>query len=93
MLVCFTDPKYTIPYIYFCFLVHSDCAVQAVTIQGVSAAVFDLVLGYIYRGRLDTAEVELLKGTFLAANMLQIPDLELLTVSKLHKAPQHILSA
>lgn len=45
---------------------------EAVTIHGVSSEVFTIVLSYIYRGRVDTADVDLLKGTFLAANMLQV---------------------
>ena len=33
---------------------------------------FTIVVSYIYRGRVDTSDVDLLKGTFLAANMLQV---------------------
>ncbi len=33
------------------------------------------VLGYIYCGRLDTGDMEVLKGVYLAANMLQMADL------------------
>ena len=40
---------------------------------------------YMYRGRVESQEVDTLKGVFLAANMLQMTDLELLTVHKLHK--------
>ena len=58
---------------------------QEIPIHGLSAPVFRIVLNYIYRGRVDTAEVEALKGTFLAANMLQMTDLEHITASKLHK--------
>ena len=58
---------------------------EAVTIHGVSSEVFTTVLSYIYKGRVDTSDVDLLKGTFLAANMLQMIDLEHLTVNKLHK--------
>jgi hypothetical protein len=39
------------------------------------------VLTYIYTGRLDSADVEVLKGIFLAANMLQMSDLEHITVT------------
>ena len=46
---------------------------------------FQQVLGYIYKGRVDTTDVEILKGIYLAANMLQMSDLEHLTISKLHK--------
>ena len=58
---------------------------EAVTIHGVSSEVFTIVLSYIYRGRVDTCDVDTLKGTFLAANMLQMTDLEHITVNKLHK--------
>ena len=40
---------------------------------------------YMYRGRVESQEVDTLKGVFLAANMLQMTDLELLAVHKLHK--------
>ncbi len=33
------------------------------------------MLGYIYCGRLDTGDMEVLKGVYLAANMLQMADL------------------
>ena len=33
------------------------------------------VLGYIYCGRLDSSDMEILKGVYLAANMLQMADL------------------
>merc|ERR1711884_391402 len=36
-------------------------------------------------GRVESQEVDTLKGVFLAANMLQMTDLEILTVHKLHK--------
>ena len=58
---------------------------QEIEIHGLSASVFKIVMNYIYRGRVDVAEVEALKGTFLAANMLQMSDLEHLAVNKLHK--------
>ena len=45
---------------------------QEIPIHGLSAPVFRIVLNYIYRGRVDTSEVEALKGAFLAANMLQV---------------------
>ena len=38
------------------------------------------VLNYIYTGRVETNEAEVVKGIFLAANMLQMSDLEQLTV-------------
>ena len=40
---------------------------------------------YMYRGRVESQEVDTLKGVFLAANMLQMTDLEMLAVHKLHK--------
>jgi hypothetical protein len=43
------------------------------------------VLSYIYTGRLDTVDVEVLKGIFLAANMLQMSDLEHITVTSSHR--------
>ena len=58
---------------------------QEIEIHGLSASVFRIVMNYIYRGRVDISEVEALKGTFLAANMLQMSDLEHLAVNKLHK--------
>ena len=58
---------------------------QEIEIHGLSAPVFRIVMNYIYRGRVDISEVEALKGTFLAANMLQMSDLEHLAVNKLHK--------
>ena len=58
---------------------------EAVTIHGLTSGVFRIVLTYIYRGRVDTSDVDSLKGTFLAANMLQMTDLEHITVNKLHK--------
>jgi len=58
---------------------------EDVKIQGVEPDVFQQVLGYIYKGRVDTTDVEILKGIYLAANMLQMSDLEHLTISKLHK--------
>ena len=39
------------------------------------------MLNYIYTGRVETNEAEVVKGIFLAANMLQMSDLEQLTVS------------
>ena len=45
----------------------------------------DVCREYMYRGRVESQEVDTLKGVFLAANMLQMTDLELLTVHKLHK--------
>ena len=39
----------------------------------------------MYRGRVESQEVDTLKGVFLAANMLQMTDLEMLAVHKLHK--------
>ena len=38
------------------------------------------MLNYIYTGRVETNEAEVVKGIFLAANMLQMSDLEQLTV-------------
>ncbi len=32
-------------------------------------------MGYIYCGRLDSSDIEVLKGIYLAANMLQMADL------------------
>ena len=40
------------------------------------------VLTYIYTGRLDSADVEVIKGIFLASNMLQMSDLEHIAVWK-----------
>ena len=58
---------------------------ETVNLHGVTKDVFSIVLSYIYRGRVDTCDVDTLKGTFLAANMLQMIDLEHITVNKLHK--------
>ena len=63
----------------------SETREEAVTIHGLTAEVFRIVLNYIYRGRVDTSDVDRLKGAFLAANMLQMTDLEHITVNKLHK--------
>ena len=45
----------------------------------------DVCREYMYRGRVESQEVDTLKGVFLAANMLQMTDLEILTIHKLHK--------
>ena len=48
------------------------------------------MLSYIYTGRVETSEVEVVKGIFLAANMLQMSDLEQLTVRVGLSGPCHI---
>ena len=62
---------------------------EEVKLQGVEPEVFQQVMVYIYTGCLDTSDVETLKGIFLAANMLQMSDLEHITVSK---PPTHHLT-
>jgi len=58
---------------------------EDIKIQGVDPDVFQQVLAYIYTGRLDTIDVDVLKGVFLASNMLQMSDLEHITVTLLSK--------
>jgi len=59
---------------------------QDVKLQGMERQVFQEVLGYIYCGRLDAVDIDILKGVYLAANMLQMSDLEHLTITKLGKS-------
>jgi len=58
---------------------------EDIKIQGVEPEVFQEVLSYIYTGRLDCQDPEVLKGIFLASNMLQMGDLEHCTVVRLTK--------
>ncbi len=55
------------------------------------------MLGYIYCGRLDSSDIEVLKGIYLAANMLQMADLgkpleqlEPLELAKLRVGPPRL---
>jgi len=59
---------------------------QDVKIQGIDPEVMQEVLAYIYSGKVETSDVDILKGMYLAANMLQMSDLEHITVVKLGKA-------
>ncbi|XP_023328402.1 kelch repeat and BTB domain-containing protein 12 [Eurytemora carolleeae] len=63
----------------------SESRNQDVKLQGMEPDVFQEVLGYIYCGRLVSTDIDILKGVYLAANMLQMSDLEHLTINKLGK--------
>ena len=41
-------------------------------IQGIEPEVMQEVLAYIYSGKVETSDVDILKGMYLAANMLQV---------------------
>jgi len=58
---------------------------QDIKLQDIEPEVFQEVLGYIYCGRIDSTQIDVLKGVYLAANMLQMSDLEHLTINKLGK--------
>ena len=53
-------------------------------IQGIDPEVMQEVLAYIYSGKVETSDVDILKGMYLAANMLQVSFLSFVSKTKLY---------
>ena len=53
-------------------------------IQGIDPEVMQEVLAYIYSGKVETSDVDILKGMYLAANMLQVSFLFFVYNAKLY---------